>query len=290
MSEPTTADLRKFCESLLSWIGPLLLISQAEATVQRKEVADEGWQSKRMANAKSFVTSTDLASQKKILEQIALIWPGHSVLFEEDAAAEDVEKFPTDSDYLWLIDPLDGTRNYAEKKPHFGAILGVLRRSSGRMLAGAIIEPVKQLTFGFAAGGGAFLNGKPFTMRTSAQDASLLLGYQVPPDLENQLTAEGQAIDGALGCAVSAVRRVLLGQNKGLIYNNSDILDVAVPLSIIAEARGKVTDWTGRPINRWPDRRVKTMLATGDALFLEELIEIAEPFAADQSVENKNQE
>ena len=274
MSDPRPEDLRKFSLALLSWVGPLLVARQATAEVYRKEVAPGSWDTEIMREAKSAVTSTDLESQAKILDMIHATWPDHSVLFEENAPPGTAERFPAAGRYLWLVDPLDGTYNYAQGQPHFGAILGVARRDTGRVVAGAIIEPVAGHAFSFCAGGGAYYGGRPFTISRPTKGAELLLDSQVPPELPAALDDEGIAWRRAYRCIVTATSRLLLGRAGAIVVNNSDLLDMAVPMALVREARGRVTDWRAEPLKDWLAPRYHTVLAGGDPVLLEELAEI----------------
>ena len=275
MADPTPDDLRRFCEAVLSWIGPLIAVRQSTVVVSEKAVPRGLWESADVDRAKSAVTAVDLESQEKILDEIARTWPGHSVLFEEEAPPEPAARFPPDGPYVWLVDPLDGTRNYADGSPHYGAILGVARRATRRFVAGAIVHPASDSVYGFAAGVSAFRNGAPFTIRKPAADAPVYLGALAAEDLLDAVAGLGHPTARGMNCAVAATAMLLEGGLRAYFIANADVLDMGVPLSLVAEARGTVTDWEGEPIADWLRPRYPGAIASSDPVLLEELVDLA---------------
>ena len=278
MNEPTPTDLRKFAVAVLSWIGPLLQARQATAVATVKDASSDGWETERMVRAKSIVTDVDHEAQALILDRVHEAFPTHGVRFEEDAPAEQIARFPTDAEYVWLVDPIDGTMNYADGSPNYGAILGVAHVPTGQVIAGALIEPETGRVFSFAKGTGAFLGREPYTIRGPKAGAPVLCGSQVPDGLTADLEAEGRAWRRAYFCVVTATVRLLTGEGAAIVFNNSDSLDVTVPFAIVAAARGKVSTWDGRPVADWLAPRIPTMLVAGDPVLFEELLEITGPY------------
>jgi myo-inositol-1(or 4)-monophosphatase len=103
-------------------------------------------------DAKDVVTEADLAANKVITNAIKKKYPNHSIISEE--TGEEM----TGSDYCWIIDPLDGTLNFATNVPLFGTMIGLAYK--GEMILSAIYFPcTKEMLFA-KRGKGAFLNGK----------------------------------------------------------------------------------------------------------------------------------
>ena len=100
----------------------------------------------------NIVTNVDKRSEKLIVELLNSRFPAHSILAEEGT---DMAK---PSEYKWVIDPLDGTTNYAHDYPIFCVSVGL--EKNGEMIAGAVYHPIFEELFVAEKGGGAYLNGR----------------------------------------------------------------------------------------------------------------------------------
>ncbi len=107
----------------------------------------------------SLVTAADLAAQNHVAEAIARAFPGIPLLGEEMSEAEQERLLTTADGRVWVLDPLDGTSNYACGFPGFAISLALFEQ--GRAVLGAILDPVRDECFTAARGQGAFLNGEP---------------------------------------------------------------------------------------------------------------------------------
>ncbi|MCI0902592.1 MAG: inositol monophosphatase, partial [Chloroflexi bacterium] len=120
-----------------------------------------------------IVTDVDLAAEKTILDLLTGEFPDFSVLAEESKPVDN------DSPYKWVVDPLDGTRNYAHGIPHFCTIIALAK--DDHIVAGVTYDPVREEMFTAEEGKGAFLNGAKITAsETTELSRSLLccdLGY-----------------------------------------------------------------------------------------------------------------
>ena len=105
-----------------------------------------------------FVTEIDMTAERDIIETIHKHYPDHAILGEETGASGD-------SEFVWIIDPLDGTTNFMHGFPQFAVSIGVQRR--GRMEHGVVYDPLRQELFTASRGDGAQLDGK--RIRVSAQ-------------------------------------------------------------------------------------------------------------------------
>src|SRR6187402_1040843 len=111
----------------------------------------------------NLVTEADLASEKLIIERIRSYYPKHSILAEESGEAIVIGG---DTSWKWIIDPLDGTTNYAHGYPCFCVTLAL--EHGGEIVIGVTFDPTRDELFAAEQGRGATLNGKP--IRVSATD------------------------------------------------------------------------------------------------------------------------
>ena len=195
------------------------------------------------------VTDVDLAAAKAVLDLLRFEYPHFSILSEESAPVE------TDSPYTWVIDPLDGTRNYAAGIPHFCVVVALAR--GNQVIMGATYDPMLDELFTAAQGQGAFLNGSPISVSAKEEMRQCLLGF----DLGYVDEKAGLAIDlvralwpgiqsmrlmgsSALGLAYAAAGRVDL-----YFHHSLAPWDVASGLLLVQEAGGIVVDRQGEPAN-----------------------------------------
>ena len=128
----------------------------AEAAIQAGKIVLEA-QGKAAVKEKSLnnlVTEADLAAQEVIIKTIKQNFPDHLIIAEEGDL-----RAGSDGDNLWIIDPLDGTNNYAHNIPQFSISIAYAR--SGQVLTGVVYDPVRNEMFSAEHTGGAFLNNRP---------------------------------------------------------------------------------------------------------------------------------
>lgn len=122
----------------------------------------------RKSNAIDLVTEADRESEAAAIGVLQRAFPAHAILAEESGASTTV------SEHRWIIDPLDGTTNFAHNYPQFCVSVAYLRRD--RVQTGVIFDPLKRELFVGRRGGGARLNGKPIHVtRTTSLDSALLV-------------------------------------------------------------------------------------------------------------------
>ena len=120
----------------------------------------------------NLVTDADRRSEQTIVSSLRSLFPDHQVLAEEGTTVDG------SSDYCWIIDPLDGTTNYAHRYPHFAVSIGL--ESQGEILVGAVYDPVRDEMFTARVGGGAFLNGVPLQVSNTEIDHPWPDMYRLP--------------------------------------------------------------------------------------------------------------
>ncbi|MBK1656228.1 inositol monophosphatase family protein [Allochromatium vinosum] len=140
----------------------------------------------------SFVTESDLAAQRHLSAALARDFPGIPLLGEEMTRAEQERLLQSADKALWVVDPLDGTSNYAAGFPAFSISLALIE--GGRPVLGAILDPVRDECFVAARGQGAFLNGRPIRCVAPSQSLRDCLAMvdlkRLPPELLRTVTRQ----------------------------------------------------------------------------------------------------
>ncbi|MBS1242800.1 MAG: inositol monophosphatase [Nitrospirae bacterium] len=194
----------------------------------------------------NLVTEMDRLSEKIIVGAILGAFPGHGILAEEGARVESA------SGFLWVIDPLDGTTNYAHGYPSFSVSIGLER--DGETVLGVVYDPMRDELFSAVRGAGALRNGQPIAVSQNDVLIKSLLATGFPYDRtvsrENNLN-----FFNALIMASQEVRRsgsasldlcsVAAGRLDGYWELKLQPWDVAAGSLIVREAGGKVSDFTG---------------------------------------------
>ncbi len=196
-----------------------------------------------------LVTDVDRASDELIVRRIAEACPDDAVLTEESGNARDGA-----SGFRWVIDPLDGTTNYAHGFPHFAVSIGIERH--GQREAGVIYDPLRDELFSAQRGAGAFLNGKPARVSETRLLGEALLAtgfaYDVhKAEIENLVYFERflrrvRAVRRA-GSAALDLAYVACGRFDGFWEIHLHPWDVAAGLLLIDEAGGRTSDLDGSP-------------------------------------------
>jgi myo-inositol-1(or 4)-monophosphatase len=150
----------------------------------------ERWRGKfsiREKGRADLVTEADVASQKLVKEILLGRFPDHLFIGEEDSVGKapgDVRP-RADAAPAWVVDPLDGTANYAHDVPAYCVSIGLWH--AGRAIVGVILDPRQNELFSAAAGSGAFLNGKPMRVSTVPDVAGGMLSTGFPANYQKQL-------------------------------------------------------------------------------------------------------
>jgi myo-inositol-1(or 4)-monophosphatase len=193
-----------------------------------------------------LVTEVDKRCEERIIEIIRQHYPTHSILAEESGAHN------TPSEYKWIIDPLDGTTNYAHAFPFFGVSIGLERR--GELMLGVVYNPNLDELFTAQKGIGAFLNHKPIKVSQISSLAKSLLITGFPYNLKdnphncvghfNNFLVSAQAVR-RLGSASLDLCYLACGRFDGFWEVSLNPWDAAAGVLLIREAGGRVTDFLG---------------------------------------------
>jgi myo-inositol-1(or 4)-monophosphatase len=197
-----------------------------------------------------LVTESDLASERLIIERIQTHHPRHAILAEESGASSPVDQ-ELKSEWRWIIDPLDGTTNYAHGYPCFCVSMGLER--NGRMELGVVYDPMRDEVFTAERGQGASLNGRRIQVSPVNSLSGALLCTGFPYDVRERsefarhfanfiMNAQGVRRDGA---AALDLAYVACGRFDGFWEEGLKPWDVAAGALMIEEAGGRVSNYAG---------------------------------------------
>ncbi len=206
-----------------------------------------------------LVTDIDRASEALLFEALHTRFPDHRILAEEGSAAEG------NSPYTWLIDPLDGTTNYAHGYPVACVSLGLLY--DDQLHLGVVYDPFRNELFAAEQGQGAFCNGRRLQVSATKTLHAALLSTGFPYDRftnpDNNIQECGRmllAIQGIRrsGSAALDLCYVAAGRSDGHWELGLHPWDVAAGALLLREAGGQLSDWQNQPWTPWNPRLVAT--------------------------------
>jgi myo-inositol-1(or 4)-monophosphatase len=210
-----------------------------------------------MKGDKNLVTEVDRESERLIVEHLLSRFPDHDIIAEEG------DYLQSASPFRWIIDPVDGTTNYAHGYPWFCSSIALERE--GELVVGVIHNPVYDELFTAAKDGGAYLNGTRLSVSDRAPLDNALLGTGFPYDCATdpannfdsfiafQKSARGIRRAGA---AALDLAYVATGRLDGFWELKLHAWDVAAGVLLVREAGGKVTTFDGSPYTIFNDRIV----------------------------------
>ncbi len=194
----------------------------------------------QLKGPQDYQTEADLAVETLIREAIADAFPDDAILGEETGGPL--------ADSLWVIDPIDGTANFARGQAHF--CVSIAYTQAGRCELGAIVQPMTGETWLARRGKGATLNGAPIATNKPAitDTAALELGWSPQLAASAYLAAQGRLLQagaairrggsGALGLA-----HVADGRSDGYLEARMQVWDCLAGVLLVSEAGGRVGNW-----------------------------------------------
>ncbi len=207
----------------------------------------------------NLVTEADHAAEKVIMDVIKSKFPDHQVL------AEETGEIIQDSAYKWIIDPIDGTVNFAHGIPLNCVSIGV--EHEGEIILGCVYNPHLNELFFAEKGNGAFLNDKPIRVseETQAIKACLVTGFPYtyinmpdgPLEIFDRFIRKGVPVR-RLGSAAIDLCWVAAGRFDGFYEHKLEAWDSAAGYLMVEEAGGKVTDFTGSKFSVYQHRILAT--------------------------------
>ncbi|MFO0869678.1 MAG: inositol monophosphatase family protein [Pirellulales bacterium] len=212
----------------------------------------------------NLVSDADVEAERTIVELIRQSFPGHAVLAEEGHRA------PSDAEHLWIVDPLDGTNNFAHHIPQFAVSIAYYR--AGRPECGVVYQPMTDEWFVARRGCGAFHDGRAVQVSPSTRLDQALLGVGFFYDRDKIMEATLAAIGELFRQQIHGIRRfgaasldlcwVGLGRFDGFFEFELAPWDFAAGRLFVEEAGGRVTTCAGTelPLTK------SSVLATNGAL------------------------
>ncbi|MCR4783338.1 MAG: inositol monophosphatase [bacterium] len=249
-----------------------------EAAQEAGKVIREGFGQKHHIDKKGridVVTEVDKKSEEIIFSFIRKHFPEHSILGEEEGQVTGQSNRSR-----WIVDPIDGTTNFAAGYPFFA--ISIAYEEDGQVRAGLVYDPYHDELFKAIKGGGAFLNDQPIHVshQTDLIDSLLVTGFPYnvssSPDIhlglfrDLILKARGVRRDGS---AALDLCYIACGRFDGYWELGLSPWDVAAGILIVHEAGGLVTDFLGKPHNIL----YRDLIASNGRLHLD-LLKAAEPY------------
>lgn len=233
-----------------------LLNAAWQAANAAGEVIRDQWQQPRSIDYKGpidLVTPVDRAAEERIIEILRQNFSDHSILAEEQT-----EWTTPSSDYRWIIDPLDGTTNFAHGYPHVS--ISVALEYRGEILVGLVYDPLRRECFRAVKGQGATLNGSPIRTSATTELDKALLATGFPYDRRDHadyylsffkaFLMRCQGIRRA-GSAALDLCYVAAGRLDGFWELKLKPWDIAAGGLIVTEAGGFVSDFSGNTFSIW---------------------------------------
>ncbi len=196
-----------------------------------------------------FVTEVDKAAEQAIIEVLRRAYPDHAILAEESGAQAGTAG---DSEYTWIIDPLDGTTNFIHGFPQYAVSIGL--RHKGLLTQGVIYDPTKNELFTATRGRGAYLNERRIRVSKRSQLNEALIGTGFPfRDFQSldeylgmfrALTARTAGLRRA-GAAALDIAYVAAGRLDGFWEIGLSPWDMAAGALLVQEAGGLVGNFSG---------------------------------------------
>jgi myo-inositol-1(or 4)-monophosphatase len=238
--------------------SPRALCGQVEAAVRQSgEIILDNWSLNKTVRHKGradLVTETDVAVERDLTSRLGEILPGAAFLAEETASEGDLR------DTTWIVDPLDGTTNFAHGLP-FVAV-SVALWSEGEIVLGVIHLPRLRETFSAVRGGGARLNNRPITVSETVDLERSLTATGFPYHIHTRIDKEVERLKRVLaqtrgirrmGAAAVDLAYTACGCFDGYYEAGLKPWDTAAGWLLVEEAGGRVTTFQGHPFHPFAD-------------------------------------
>jgi len=200
----------------------------------------------------NLVTIADKESEALVIQRIVERYPTHAVLAEESGASGSGEG----REGRWIIDPLDGTTNFAHQYPFF--CVSIAFEQEGNVLCGAVYDPCRDEMFSAARGLGSFMNEQRLHVSDVEKLGGALVLTGFPYGVRQKMEAAMSQFEGFLfesqavrrgGSAALDLSYAALGRCDGFWEMDLHPWDTAAGLVILEEAGGRVTDFAGKPFS-----------------------------------------
>ena len=197
------------------------------------------------------LTEADLAIGQLLIQEVERNFPDHNIIDEEAGAID------KNSSFTWVIDPIDGTSNFAAGLPHYGIMIGLLR--GAEPIAGGIALPFFNEIYVAEKGSGTWLGDQQIHVSNETSLLNSLVAYGIDGNQQNPESTRSEArILGEIVLGIRNLRasssaydfiQVANGKYGAFLAQTSKIWDNVAPQIIIEEAGGIYTDFNGQPID-----------------------------------------
>lgn len=195
-----------------------------------------------------FVTDVDQAAEQAIIETLLKAYPDHAILAEETGASNNLND---DSEYVWIIDPIDGTTNFLHGYPNY--CISIALKQRGVITNAVIYDPVRNDLFTATKGAGAYLNDKRIRVRGTERLARALLssGHGTDPRalaeylrMYEIVASRSHGVRSG-GSAALELANVAAGRIDGYFEKSLKVWDIAAGALLVTEAGGIVGQFDG---------------------------------------------
>ncbi|MDT8858940.1 inositol monophosphatase [Alkalihalobacillus sp. MEB130] len=201
-----------------------------------------------------LVTEVDRESELLIRKRINEYNPAHKIIGEEGVDQEDISILLESDDYIWVIDPIDGTTNFVHGLPGYSVSIALVHKKE--VILGVVYDPSLDEMFSAEKGKGAFLNGESIHISNIHLLEHSVLSTGFPSDIEGARANVIKGIDEiapvcsnlrSFGSAALHLAYVATGRLEGFWEYNLNAWDIAAGYLLVKEAGGKVSDLSGSP-------------------------------------------
>ena len=256
-----------FSPALHAGVIAALRAASVQAILPRYQPLGAGEIIEKAAN--DLVTIADRESEAILGQHLAALLPEAAIVGEEAAFADPALLSRLGDALCWIIDPVDGTHNFAAGKPPFGILIALAE--AGETIAGWIYDPLSGRLCHAARGGGAFVNGEPVAARASGEQPPIAAISLLFADaarraaLTTHIAPHYQLVD-IPRCAAEQYPRLALGTNDVSVFERTYAWDHAAGVLFLNEAGGKAAREDGSPY-RVDDQRRGLIAAASPALW-----------------------
>ena len=231
-----------------------------EAATRAAEIARQAFLGPRTITPKGrndIVTEIDVAAEALICDLLGARFPDDGILAEERGRS------PGSSPYLWVIDPLDGTHNYAAGLPFWCVSVARYNTATAQVDLGVIVDPLHEEVYVAERGGGAWLNGAPIRVSPvrDLQQSMIACDIGYVQTLSERMLHAAVRVQPQvrrlriLGSAVLAMAYVACGRLDTFFHLHLQPWDLAAAWLLIEEAGGRCSNWAGTP-TRFKDQEI----------------------------------
>ena len=246
------------------------IINRASLDLDRLQVDVKG--------PKDFVTEVDRAAEAAVIDTLLGAYPGHGILAEESGTSRGAK----DSEYVWIIDPLDGTTNFIHGFPTYAVSIGLAYR--GQVQQAVVYDPARNDLFYASKGRGAFLNDKRIRVSKRTRMGEALIGTGFPfrtgDDFGPYLKMFEKVMKSCAGlrrpgAAALDLCYVAAGWYDGFFETGLSPWDMAAGSLMVSEAGGLIGNFTGEA-----DFLYRRECVAGNPKIFGQLVQMLTPFTS----------